>query len=652
MIEVHHLSKSYKPGTEEIKVLNDVSLSIEEGEFVAIMGASGSGKSTLLQILGLLDIPNPGGKYKLFGENVAGFSDAKLAELRAKSIGFVFQQFHLLSRTIAVENVSLPSIYSGLENAGERARSLLALVGLEDRIEHRPNELSGGQQQRVAIARALINSPKIIFADEPTGNLDSKSKKDIMELLVKLNQSGITIVMVTHEQEIAEYCSRMISFSDGKVLEDKKNTIKQTNNKLPKGTTDILNYKKPGIFKTIRLHLYYAIKTFLANKIRTTLSTIGILIGVSALIVVMALGEGAKKSIEKRLLSLGSNLLILKSGAKKQAGVSMEAGLVTRLSYEDGLAIQTSIPEVARLSSTVSGRAQAVFQNKNWNTNIIGVEAKYAAMRSLNVLEGRFINEAEDKDRKRLAVLGHRVNQELFGTGYAVGKYIKVNRTHFKIIGVLPEVGGSNWKDPDDVILVPLQTAMHRLFKKDLVDRIEIEIRKTEEIKQAEEKILSLMYKRHRLSENSGKMFEVKNMSDIQEALSESSKTMSMLLFGVATISLLVGGIGIMNIMLVSVKERTREIGLRKALGAKKEDILLQFLIESVLISLFGGFAGIILGRLISYFLTFWAKWTTSVSPEAIFFAFLFSSITGILFGIWPARIASNLDPITALRYE
>ena len=671
VIEIQGLTKSYKLSSESVYVLNGVDLKIGEGEFVAIMGSSGSGKSTLLQILGLLDTPNSG-SYQLYGEEVSKYNDNQLAQLRSSTIGFIFQQFHLLARTTAWENVALPSIYSGLLGAEERAKQLLDTVGLSDRILHKPNELSGGQQQRVAIARSLINHPKVLLADEPTGNLDSKSKQEVMQILKTLNQTGITVVMVTHETEIANYCDRVVFFSDGKITRDTQNKkpdtqqetasanlqsysdkdIHLSKNSHSKETTSIQYKSKTNFIESFIGYFRSAAKTLLSNKARTALSAIGILIGVMALLVVMALGEGAKQSIEEQLSSMGSNLLIVKSGSRKHGGVSMEAGAVTRLTYEDGHAIQSQIKGVVNLSSSISGRGQAVYKNKNWNTNISGVESNYASMRNYEPTTGRFFTEKEDQSRSLVAVLGKKVNEELFGDRNAINEFIKINKINFRVIGVFPEKGGNSWKDEDDTIVLPLQTTMYRLFNKQYIDRIEIEMASIEDMPEAEEQILSLLYKRHRVSESMGKMFQINNLAEIQDALSKSSQTMSMLLLGVAAISLLVGGIGIMNIMLVSVKERTREIGLRKALGANKRDILLQFLVESVMISVFGGVSGIIAGQIATYAMTIWAEWTATVSTQAILFSFFFSLVTGVVFGLWPARQAAELNPIVALRYE
>ncbi|WCL49015.1 ABC transporter permease [Leptospira sp. GIMC2001] len=664
LIKITNLSKFYATGAEQMQVLKSVSLEVEEGEFVAIMGASGSGKSTLLQILGLLD-GFDSGNYLLNGVESSGLNDEELAKLRSDTIGFVFQQFHLLPRTAAWENVSLPSLYSGDSNPKPRAIQLLKTVGLGDRTQHKPNQLSGGQQQRVAIARSLMNHPKILLADEPTGNLDSKSKIEIMQILTGLNDQGKTIVMVTHEEDIASYCSRIIQFRDGEIIRDAKNpSFKKTklNSSINSNTetadfhhtAEDLNFEKVArknldVFKG---YFVSAAKTLVANKARTLLSALGILFGVAAVIVVMALGEGARISIEKQLSSMGSNLLMVRSGASRSGGVALEAGAVARMTLEDVRLLEKNIPRIDKISGTVNGRAQSVYLNKNWNTQIMGTEANYSYVRNLEPTQGRFFTEEENSKRALVGLIGETVRRELFGDSNPVGEFIKLNRIHFRVIGVLPIRGGSSWRDQDDVVMIPIQTAMRRLLNRDTIDGIEMEISSAEEMASAEASIRTILNRRHNPSDIPGNLFLIQNMADIQSAVNETNQTMSALLIAIAAVSLIVGGIGIMNIMLVSVKERTREIGLRKAIGARKQDILIQFLIESVFISIFGGILGILCGQISTELLSSFSGWDTSISTSSIFLSLGFSSITGIIFGLWPANIAANLNPITALRYE
>jgi macrolide transport system ATP-binding/permease protein len=380
---------------------------------------------------------------------------------------------------------------------------------------------------------------------------------------------------------------------------------------------------------------------------------LGILIGVAAVIAMLAIGRGAQKAIESQLSSLGSNLLILRPGAVRVGGVSQESGATTRLSVEDGQYIKEQLDFIKYFSPNVNGRGQVTFQNKNWSTQIIGCNTNYAIIHNANPTIGRFFTEVETQKRARIAVIGMTVVREIFGKKNPIGEMIKINKVNFQVIGILPEKGATSFRDQDDVVIIPVLTAMHRLLGKDYVDSISLEISDPDKMDMAEDKIIDLMNTRHRVAPALRKSaFEIRNMADIQAAVQQSSATMSILLSSIAAISLIVGGIGIMNIMLVSVTERTREIGLRKAIGARRWDILAQFLAESVVVSAVGGFIGIILGWLITVGINYFSGWSTSISPSSIILSFFFSASIGIIFGIYPARKASLLHPIDALRHE
>ena len=669
MIELRNINKTYRTGKIAFQALRDVSLSIEQGEFVAIMGPSGSGKSTLLHLLGFLDRPDSG-SYTIYGKEIGSSGEQELACLRNHLIGFVFQQFHLLSRTSAIDNAHLPLTYSGKRYNKEKASQRLREVGLAQREDHKPNELSGGEQQRVAIARALVNDPMIIFADEPTGNLDTRSEEEIIAILEELNSQGKTIIMVTHEKEIAEHARRIIFMRDGKIVSDtRKDHVEHENNPpippLEKGGKGgferLFPDEKQRIEEVLtsvnttgaRLpdHMHQAIRAILSHKVRAFLSILGILIGVAAVIAMLALGEGARASLEQRLASLGSNLLSVRPGSPRLRGVALETGSVTRFTVRDAEAIAKLSP-VKMVSPTVSGRGQVVYGNNNWSTRLEGVGINYAEMRASVPILGRFFTEEELRSRGKVAVLGLTVARELFGDNNPVGAEIKINRINFQVIGVLPEKGATGWRDQDDVIVIPVSTAMYRVLGKEYVDGIDVEVRGPELIEQAQEEIEWLIVRRHRLTGDIKESVDIRNLTEIQEALSSTTETMSWLLGSIAVISLLVGGIGIMNIMLVSVTERTREIGLRKAIGARAKDIMTQFIIEAVVMSVSGGLIGIAIGIGIAAALSFAAGWTTKVSLSAVALATLFSIGVGMVFGIWPARKASQLNPIEALRYE
>jgi macrolide transport system ATP-binding/permease protein len=659
MIEARGLNKTYQMGDVKVEALRGVSLKIASGEFVAIMGASGSGKSTLMHVLGLLDRPDSG-EYSLGGEDITGLSDKELALVRNQLVGFVFQQFHLLPRMTALENAELPLIYAGKRHLRGKAEKEIEGVGLKDRMFHRPNELSGGQQQRVAIARSLVNDPPIIFADEPTGNLDTKSKEEIIAILKELNKKGKTIVIVTHENEIAAHARRVITMRDGQIIADKivsgeEKFLGAVSLKSGILVKDILSKSGSAVKGGMEFldYLKQAVSAMLSHKMRAFLSILGILIGVAAVITMLAVGQGAKDSIEKQLASLGSNLLIVRPGSSRSMGISMEAGTTTRFTFQDVEAIGKLKDYVERISPSVRSRAQIVYSNKNWNTSVEGVGVDYAQLRSSVPATGRFFNEDDVRMRNKVALLGTTVAKELFGNVNPVGETIKINLINFRVIGILPEKGAAGPQDQDDTVIVPITTAMYRVFGKQYIDSIYVEVKSAGLIDNAQDAIGEVIIKEHRLVTKDQKdSFSIFNMADIKNTLTSTTKTMSLLLGSIAAISLLVGGIGIMNIMLVSVTERTREIGLRKAIGANNKDIMFQFLIEAVLLSFIGGLLGILLGSGTSALITVVAGWTVTVSLSSVVLATVFSLMVGIVFGLWPARQASQLNPIEALRYE
>ncbi|HBU09095.1 MAG TPA: MacB family efflux pump subunit [Candidatus Omnitrophica bacterium] len=653
MIELKNIHKTYLMGNNEVSALAGVSLKISKGEFIAIMGPSGSGKSTLMHILGLLDRPDAGAYY-FEGSDLTALSGGQLSVLRNRVVGFIFQQFHLLPRMSALENVMLPLIYGGKGHLKDTAKEKIALVGLSDRAAHRPNELSGGQQQRVAIARALVNDPRIILADEPTGNLDSKSQEEIMAILKRLNEEGKTVIIVTHEKEVASCAKRIIYVRDGKIISD-ETSVPYVENKI------INTVSAPGISSQaaqglggMKLldYVKQACIAMFSHPLRSILSILGILIGVAAVIAMLALGEGAKASIEKRLSSLGANLLVIRPGSAKIQGVALEAGAVTRFTMADLNAISSLSGVVKVVTPSVVGRAQLVYTDKNWNTQVEGTGVAYETIRAATPAAGRFFNEQELKAQEKVALLGPTVAKELFGENNPLGETVKINLINFKVIGVLPAKGASTWRDQDDTVVIPVTTAMNRLFGKDYYDTIYVEAVAPDLLEEAQEAISALIKRLHHLSKEQEDSFQIRNMADIRSALETTTKTMRILLGSIAAISLLVGGIGIMNIMLVAVTERTREIGLRKAIGAAESDILMQFLCESVLLSLIGGGLGIGLGFLIAMLMIAIAGWAIQVSLFSVLLASIFSFVVGVVFGLWPARQASRLDPIEALRYE
>jgi len=669
MIEIKDIYKTYTMGNVDVKALDGVSLKVEAGEFVAIMGASGSGKSTLMHILGLLDRPDSG-TYYLQGKEVTRLLDKELAVVRNGLIGFVFQQFHLLPRMSALENAELPLIYAGKRHLREKARQELVEVGLADRIQHSPNELSGGQQQRVAIARSLVNDPVILFADEPTGNLDSKSKTEIMNIIKGLNAKGKTVVLVTHEPEIAQEAKRVIHMRDGKIISDERSDqkLKPAAASVLRSDSRVLSDSpgrvsaQRGVDEALEEHrkasgkmkfldyTHQAVGAMLSHKMRSVLSILGILIGVAAVIAMLALGSGAKASIAQQMASLGSNLLMIHPAHARSGAVALES-TTTRFSLDD-VDIIRQLPGVKMAYGTVQSRVQLVYAGNNTNTQLEGVGTDYPDMRAAKPTVGRFFSERELRSREKVAVLGTTVVTNLFGEANPVGETIKINQINFKVIGILPTKGAGGFRDQDDTVIIPVTTAMYRVLGKDYVDSLYVEAQATDKIEAAQEEVSQALVKQHHITGDPTESFDIRNMSDIKSTLESTMSTLSMLLGCIAAISLLVGGIGIMNIMLVSVTERTREIGLRKAIGADNKDIMVQFLIESVLMSFIGGITGVILGIGASAGMKIFAGWAVQVSVFSVVISTVFSLVVGVVFGLWPARKASQLNPIEALRYE
>jgi macrolide transport system ATP-binding/permease protein len=715
VISVSDLYRTYQLGDLEVRALCGVSLTIERGEFVAIMGASGSGKSTLMNIIGCLDRPTSG-RYLLEGVDVASLSEPDLARIRSRRIGFVFQSFNLLSRTSALENVELPLFYSGdLAHGAMRAREVLALLGLAGREQSHPNQLSGGQQQRVAIARALINNPAILMADEPTGNLDSRTSLEIMATLQKLNRQGLTIVLVTHDAELAAFAARVVTLRDGLVISDNWQTPRQAAASAADSPAPgfAAESEKPAPFAHraslesdaapltfAMMALRAAARALARNKLRSALTMLGIFIGVAALIAMVAVGQGANEAVEKQIASLGTNLLIVTPGTTTSNGVRAGGGSVSTLTVGDAEALIKDDWPVARISYLDRQIAQVEYNRQNWSTNIQGVTPSYLPIRNWAVVEGRPLEEEDERTGARVCLLGQTVVHNLFGEhSDPLGAIVRVKGVDMQVIGVLEAKGQSGWgQDQDDVVLIPFSTAERKvlgvaapsavpsgaatpsvlapyagvptantIYSSDanqtspfgsppklagVVHLIFVEVKSQALIPEAIDQISETLHTRHHIQPGKDNDFDVHNLSAVVEAAEGSSRIMALLLATVASISLLVGGIGIMNILLVSVTERTREIGIRMAIGARRVHILLQFLVEAILLGMVGGAGGILAGVGASQAISSFAGWPTLLSPAAIVGGFVFSAAVGIFFGYYPARQASLLNPIDALRYE
>ena len=638
-------------GDIKVPALKNASFKVEDGELIAIMGPSGSGKSTLLNILGCLDVATSG-DYLIDGVNVSKFSDSELARIRNEKIGFVFQTFNLLPRLTALANVELPLIYAG--NHGKRRQTsvrALESVGLEDRARHRPRELSGGQQQRVAIARALVNEPAVLLADEPTGNLDSKSGEEIMRILTGFHEKGMTVILVTHDNSVAAYAQRIIRLKDGEIVEDTRNG----------GRTGVRatsqqgrNNKKRRQFSIseLRESLLVSLFSIFSNKLRSFLTMLGIVVGVGAVITMVAIGQGASVQITQRISAMGANLLMVHPERGHRGPGRGEEERITTLKYGDALAVADMTAYVAKVDASYSGNAQVVYGNRNTTTSINGVTPNFPAVNNWQIERGSFISDSDNRLMRRVAVLGQTVVTNLFGTEDPIGQYVKVKRSSYQVIGVMKKKGAGGWRDQDDVVYVPLQTAQKRLFGVDYVSSLNIQAKSSDVMDKATTEITNLLRTRHRLRADEEDDFEVRSQAEILSTVQETGKTFTMLLAGIAIVSLVVGGIGIMNIMLVSVTERTREIGIRKAIGAQPRDILGQFLVEALIVSLSGGAAGVVLGFAATRLASKFAGWPTVITPQSVAMSFSFAFVVGLFFGFYPARKASGLNPIDALRYE
>jgi macrolide transport system ATP-binding/permease protein len=701
VLRIENVTRTFIVGDVEVQALRGVNLVVERGEFVAIMGSSGSGKSTLMSILGCLDRPTSG-HYFFEGVDVAALREPDLARIRSERLGFVFQSFNLLTRTSAIENVGLPLYYAASGPARrsvrvERARAALKLLGLGERERNTPGQLSGGQQQRVAIARALINAPSLLLADEPTGNLDTKTSHEIMETLVSLNRDqGVTIVVVTHEADIAAYANRVVTMRDGEIVSDER-VAKAA--KVPAAAALATGTETASLFHPLQARAAAAIPTagfwafglmILAaaaqaigrNKMRSALTMLGVFIGVAALIVMVAVGQGANEAVRKQIENLGTNVVVILPGAVTTGGIRAGFGSASTLTVLDARAIRREDPAVAKVGYLIRQQGQVQYVNQNWTTMIQGVSANYPPITNWRIAAGRAITSEDESKAALVTVIGQTVKSQLFNPSEnPIGAYIQVKSVPLRVIGILAAKGQSPFgQDQDDVLMTPFSTAERKVLGvaaptqaqtpinwaylpppnpynlqprlTGFANQVYIQAVTSHDVQTAIRQVTETLLRRHRIKPGAVKDFDVRNLSQYAETAESSSRIMALLLAAVASISLLVGGIGIMNILLVSVTERTREIGLRMAIGARRLHVLLQFLAEAIFLSVSGGLAGIVMGLAVSAGISLIFGWPVPFSLAAIAGGFLFSAAVGVFFGYYPAHKAARLDPLEALRFE
>nr|WP_276560669.1 MacB family efflux pump subunit [Aeromonas salmonicida] len=642
MIQLKGIERRYQSGEQEVTVLHPLDLTIEAGEMIAIVGASGSGKSTLMNLLGCLDRPSAG-QYLFRGQDTATLDALSLARLRCHHFGFIFQRYHLLPHLNAAANVEIPAVYAGTSRHDRQARSqaLLARLGLSDRSHHTPGQLSGGQQQRVSIARALANGGEVILADEPTGALDSQSGKEVMAILKELHAQGHTIILVTHDMAVASHADRIITLRDGRVLEDSGKPATTTAG-LPAASpaarasgNDWDRYREAGRM---------ALHAMLAHRMRTFLTMLGIIIGIAAVVSVVALGQGARAKVVDQINAMGTNTIDIFPG--KDWGDEKAASIQT-LNKRD-LDALLGQPYLEGASPQIASSGQLRYRNKTSSGSIVGVGSDFFRVKGMKLTSGRLFDERDIQNRAAVAVVDGKTIESLLGKEDPVGQVVLVGTLPVRIIGVVEEETGFSRSSQSVNVWLPYSAVMSRLISQNHFSQLTIRVKDGVQPALAEQAAIELLTQRHGVKD-----FFTFSSDSIIKSVEKTTATMTLLVSAIAVISLIVGGVGVMNIMLVSVVERTREIGIRIAVGARQSDILQQFLIEAVMVSLLGGMLGVgvslFIGLLFSLFVE---SIQMQFSLFSILMAFGCSSLIGILFGYLPARNAARLDPVEALARE
>ncbi|MCL5497094.1 macrolide ABC transporter ATP-binding protein/permease MacB [Escherichia coli] len=644
LLELKDIRRSYPSGDGKVDVLKGITLDIHAGEMVAIVGASGSGKSTLMNILGCLDKPTSG-SYRVAGIDISTLNGDALARLRREHFGFIFQRYHLLSHLTAAQNVEVPAVYAGVERKARlaRAKELLARLGLGERMAYPPSQLSGGQQQRVSIARALMNGGQVILADEPTGALDSHSGEEVMAILHQLRDRGHTVIIVTHDAEIAAQAERVIEIRDGEIIKNPP-FAKQNNapEKISTGTEPGNWRQFSGRFQEA---LMMAWRAMAANKMRTLLTMLGIIIGIASVVSIVVVGDAAKQLVLADIRAIGTNTIDVYPG--KDFGDD-DPQYQQALKYDDMVAIQKQ-PWVRSATPSVSQNLRLRSGNIDVAASANGVSGQYFNVYGMTFSEGSTFNSEQEKGRAQVVVLDSNTRRQLFpNKAQVTGEVILVGNMPATVIGVAEEKQSMFGSSKILRVWLPYPTLSARVLGQSWLNSITVRVNEGYSSEQAEQQLTRLLSLRH-----GKKDFFTWNMDGVLKTAEKTTRTLQLFLTLVAVISLLVGGIGVMNIMLVSVTERTREIGIRMAVGARASDVLAQFLIEAVLVCLVGGALGVSLSMAIAFTLQlFLPGWEIGFSPVALLTAFICSTFTGVLFGWLPARNAARLDPVDALARE
>jgi len=645
LIEVRKLRREFPAGEGTITVLKDIDLTIEAGEMVAIVGASGSGKSTLMNILGCLDRPTAG-VYRVAGRATGDLEADDLAELRREHFGFIFQRYHLLGDLNAVSNVEVPAVYAGKtrEERRERAAALLERLGLRDRMGHKPGQLSGGQQQRVSIARALVNGGEIVLADEPTGALDKASGEEVMRILQELHAEGHTVIIVTHDMKVAEHCDRVIEISDGEIIDDRLTAKEKTPRGVLPSAEGVSESALAAVVDRFREAFRMAVLAMNAHRMRTFLTMLGIIIGIASVVSVVALGEGSRRKVLANISAIGTNTLEIMPG--KDFG-DTRSGAIKTLTIADNDALGT---QSYADSATPQAQTNVTlrFGNVAASGQVNGVGAQYFRVKGMSIAEGAFFDQSAIDSYAQDAVIDQNTLTTLFAghRGSPIGEVILLGNMPVRVVGVAAPTSGFGGGRDTVTVYLPYTTVQARMLCDDTLRSVTLRLKDDTDSATAESQVTQLLTQRH----GGTKDFFIINTDEIRTTITATTQTLTLLISAIAVISLIVGGIGVMNIMLVSVTERTSEIGVRMAVGARQSDILQQFLIEAVLVCLLGGILGVLFALGFgAVFPLMTTQFTLVFSASSIIAAFACSTLIGVVFGYLPARSAARLDPIAAL---